>query len=1143
MSNLEKEIRSYYLKLLYHPKVDLLKYEKFESLSSLDYKELLKRWVLFQLQQTDSSLRIKNFENDLSDCLIFATILGRLFPTVDFLEVFSVIEVNERAYKVVSLMKQTNFKGNIPTAEDIYKGNERSLIKFLYQVAQDKPFLEGTKAIEKETQNQSGYLYGSDSSLESGNKELDTKLQSYTQMLSKLRKARNSVSLSSRSLNTKNQKSSIRSEESIEKTVKKNQYFPNFQEFVEQKQEGYELNILKILEETESLIDEKYLQVPENEEYLVETQLTELEETNEKISVEINTNEQQIEKLKIKLQNTLNIIENLELREIFDPNKEEKTISLKEFGNNTELFLDRFEDVNSKFVDFCNNLQTNFNLGDNPLLKGLLTKLSTSCSNLLFHPKPNEDHLVNQIFSLLNKHNVTGLTDTIKNTIKFKMQSIDIDDLQGVTDCMNDMIKMFEEKNIFDYNNLEAKYSMKSLFHYFLFVKSYKMKLSQALIHDVFVPLNYIEIENELASSLVYDIIEILNGFIGNYCDFKKIKEAIEELLQFLGCEDYKKISETILEDTKKEAFGETLRNMLLNILTEDQTELVEKALADYNNPDVNTHLFDDIFEYCRPYLIDFLNDDDIQFIVAIIDPNNCRDSIAIIAIDLYNFAESFGLILPFIKTAIVQEIHHTISAGTLFRSNDVATKMITRYALVHGMDYLYAILSDILTELCNSNLDFEVDPNKFFEEELEKVDLKQNMQNLKSFFNRILDSVFEKVDLAPKGFRIIANLLKTEIEKKFPDNVVSSIGGFIFLRFICPSIVSPKRFGLIKDFPPKNANRGLLLLSTVVQALSNGITFSSNRLHMRPINEDIRNRFIDRKDFLFKLASIEGIKETDLYVPFIESNEIDLNTPLDGVCTIELLKKNNSSSFATVNDNNNTTSNSGGNTGKLLTQEQFVKSFRNILISFHKGNNNKQTNNTKNGILRTIHSSQKVLKLNLVLQELLQSFESIEKIFPKLQMIKKMQVEKQKFEQQSLEETKRMEELHKTGKIDKDLSKNYLAKKWKELSERKPDMQALLSYGFQEGNNKVTKWKKRMAVLKQNYLAIFKKPYNTDEGRLSIIFITENTKISRADQFKKKNSFILTSKNDDSNHIFICDKSVEQENWMNHLRKVRSLY
>jgi hypothetical protein len=93
------------------------------------------------------------------------------------------------------------------------------------------------------------------------------------------------------------------------------------------------------------------------------------------------------------------------------------------------------------------------------------------------------------------------------------------------------------------------------------------------------------------------------------------------------------------------------------------------------------------------------------------------------------------------------------------------------------------------------------------------------------------------------RSFRWLFHRARGEVSKKFPELATSTVvGGFLFLRFFCPAIVTPEAFGLLESMfcyllasllkhrhfvaepPPAETRRGLVLVSKLLQNLANAI-------------------------------------------------------------------------------------------------------------------------------------------------------------------------------------------------------------------------------------------------------------------------------------------------------------------------------
>jgi GTPase-activator protein for Ras-like GTPase len=135
------------------------------------------------------------------------------------------------------------------------------------------------------------------------------------------------------------------------------------------------------------------------------------------------------------------------------------------------------------------------------------------------------------------------------------------------------------------------------------------------------------------------------------------------------------------------------------------------------------------------------------------------------------------------------------------------------------GSAYLKLTLGAPIQEICDKQLSLEVDPRKL----KSTRDRAANMKRLLLSCQNFLDWILTSTSNAPFTFRLISNKLFTEVGAKFPQSKYSSVGGFLFLRFFCPAIISPEGHNVIPDAPNAIARRSLVLIAKAQQNLANG--------------------------------------------------------------------------------------------------------------------------------------------------------------------------------------------------------------------------------------------------------------------------------------------------------------------------------
>jgi len=118
----------------------------------------------------------------------------------------------------------------------------------------------------------------------------------------------------------------------------------------------------------------------------------------------------------------------------------------------------------------------------------------------------------------------------------------------------------------------------------------------------------------------------------------------------------------------------------------------------------------------------------------------------------------------------------------------------------------------------------------------------------------------------------------KKSIKERFPEMEQKIVGGFYLLRFICPAIVAPDTYNLVKNCTPpnRNARRGLILISKVIQSLSNFQDFDGQNKeeYMQFANEFIIQNVDAMGKFFDSISDYLPPKSNDSHLAKIKLTE-----------------------------------------------------------------------------------------------------------------------------------------------------------------------------------------------------------------------------------------------------------------------------
>ncbi|KAL6048750.1 Neurofibromin 1 [Balamuthia mandrillaris] len=228
----------------------------------------------------------------------------------------------------------------------------------------------------------------------------------------------------------------------------------------------------------------------------------------------------------------------------------------------------------------------------------------------------------------------------------------------------------------------------------------------------------------------------------------------------------------------------------------------------------------------------------------------------------LVRFFEANEKTMLLLKKTIEQEVKRTETENTLFRRNSMATKVLAAYTKLIGTRYLKATLSPVIHNLVSNPLNLELDPQKLPEGQKRE----QNIENV------------------------------TVVATDFLNAIIHAIGGFIYLRFLCPAIVAPDGYGLIQSsvLTPE-LRRGLVLTTKVLQNLANKVMFTKEP-YMEEMNAFLKQHMDTISEIFDRFATIPDKSKVPPY-PVIhvseEQREEDLaNLHIHLSANLEKIKK-----------------------------------------------------------------------------------------------------------------------------------------------------------------------------------------------------------------------------------------------------------
>ncbi|KAJ5066806.1 ras gtpase-activating protein [Anaeramoeba ignava] len=250
--------------------------------------------------------------------------------------------------------------------------------------------------------------------------------------------------------------------------------------------------------------------------------------------------------------------------------------------------------------------------------------------------------------------------------------------------------------------------------------------------------------------------------------------------------------------------------------------------------------------------LFQLLISDDYEIISVFSDLVHSGDT-NLVADAIANIFYSEKKILNFIKLCVHKEIKNTSTAEELFRTNTFVVSLISRYSTIIGLNFLQKTLESPIKEVLEYDKLIEIDSMREKSPEI----LKNNLNLVKDFVTKFLKSIYLAKNYFPVEIKHICQYSKNSISKKFPNHSLLGVAGLVFLRFICPAIVSPEVYGIIQETLTIHSQKNLILIARIIQSLANHVKFGAKDRNLLALDDfyDLQIESID--NFLIFVSEI----------------------------------------------------------------------------------------------------------------------------------------------------------------------------------------------------------------------------------------------------------------------------------------------
>lgn len=198
---------------------------------------------------------------------------------------------------------------------------------------------------------------------------------------------------------------------------------------------------------------------------------------------------------------------------------------------------------------------------------------------------------------------------------------------------------------------------------------------------------------------------------------------------------------------------------------------------------------------------------------------------------------------IAFTKAAIAHQIVME-EADTLFQASSAAVKLMTEFYMQRLLRRFKKEFEKMINDLPQGKIRLNSDKDRFGEDESVNQVIESDGVKVERSFNAIMQRLLKmgKSKKFPAEIIELNRFVSDCIKERFEDpELAQEFKGQIFLRFLIPILLMPED-KLQRYKRPKNLENGGLLISQLLQRLTNHKAFEPNQKEMMRFNDFLFN-------------------------------------------------------------------------------------------------------------------------------------------------------------------------------------------------------------------------------------------------------------------------------------------------------------